>query len=199
MRSLQEPTKKRFISTVVNQHGRIKFKPLNIALPVIFVFGIVLTGCGDQPTTMTISTATPLPPAATSTSPPPTKTPIPPPTETPTPLPPTATPTPIPPTATPTPSPIPGIDEHIIVEGISTKNSMGLTVKEDLELQILDAYTQESREFGDSGPIYPDDPSNVFYDPNAQPQVIFKPIGLGRPERRIYLRRCNLPGRECWG
>ena len=93
-----------------------------------------------------------------------TPTPVPP-TATPTPVPPTATPTAIPPTATPTPTPvsIPGIDEPIVVEDISVKDPyLGFTVSGDLELQILDAYTEDSLQSGDSAPIYPDDPSDVF-------------------------------------
>ena len=77
---------------------------------------------------------------------------------------PAATPTPVPPTATPTPTPasIPGIDEPIVVEDISVEDSLGFTQSGDLELQILDAYTRDSLQSGDSAPIYPDDPSDVF-------------------------------------
>ena len=88
----------------------------------------------------------------------------------PTPLPPTPTSiptpsaTPLPPTAVPTPTPasIPGIDEPIIVENISVQDSFGLTATGDLEMKIIDAYTQESLEGGDTGPIYPGDTSNLF-------------------------------------
>jgi len=88
---------------------------------------------------------------------------------TPTPLPPTATPTPVPtpsatpaPTPTPTPVSVPGIDEPIVVENISVKDTFGMTATGDLEMQILGAHTEESLEGGDSGPVYPDDPSDIF-------------------------------------
>ena len=57
---------------------------------------------------------------------------------------------------------IPGIDEPIVVEDIVMKDSLGYTARGNLELQILDAYTEDSLQSGDSAPIYPDDPSDVF-------------------------------------
>lgn len=42
------------------------------------------------------------------------------------------------------------------------EDSLGFTQSGDLELQILDAYTEDSLQSGDSAPIYPDDPSDVF-------------------------------------
>ena len=91
-------------------------------------------------------------------------TPLPPtPTSTPTSIP-TPSATPLPPTAVPTPTPasIPGIDEPIVVKNVSVKDSFGMTATGDIEIQILDAYAQESLEGGDAGPTYPDDTSNVF-------------------------------------
>jgi hypothetical protein len=58
--------------------------------------------------------------------------------------------------------PGPGIDEPIVVENISVQDMFGTTATGDLEMQILEAYTEESLESGDSGPTYPDDPSDIF-------------------------------------
>ena len=86
--------------------------------------------------------------ASTSTPIPPTLTPIPP------------TPTPIPPTSTP--SPIPGIDEPIVLENIRVKDVLGNTWTTDIEIRIMNAYTEESRDsYG--GTIKPSDIDNIFF------------------------------------
>ena len=79
-----------------------------------------------------------------------------------------------PPTIAPTdlsPSSIPGIDEPIIIKGVSYKDSMGLTVKENVKMQILDALTEESKKSGDSGPIYPENRSDVFLTLKFNPML----------------------------
>jgi hypothetical protein len=58
---------------------------------------------------------------------------------------------------------VPGVDEPIVVEDIGVEDSAGLTRRGDLELLISDAYTEESRQSGDSPPVYPDDPSDIFF------------------------------------
>jgi hypothetical protein len=57
--------------------------------------------------------------------------------------------------------PVSGIDEPVVVENVTVKDTFGHTWTGDIKLRFLDAYTEDSRE-SQSGTVYPRDSNNTF-------------------------------------